>query len=547
MKNLGIKKSKMYFTSCVLLVSSLFVLFQNTESVDANTSLSNSHSGAVSVWNMNGLRSDDAGFLPGAGLGSGLRKWRLAASADMNGDRKPDLLWQNVTDGSVAYWLMDGNRKIGSGTLPYADANAGLAGWKLVAAADLNSDGQADLLWQYGPTGQVVYWIMKGLVSKASAGLPGAGPADGLVSWRLAAAADLSGDGKPELLFQNRESGAVIYWLMNGAQVIGSGGLPRAETGEGLKLYKLVSAVDVNGDRKADLLWQNSANGIVVYWILNRFQFIGSGTVPGSEASYHPNKLAVTADLTGDGKADFLWQDQPVEGARPAISAEDREKLLNALVLLKDFEEKARLAVSPAEKAQNADYARQIAQQIRDFKNSVAGENSVVSTIAGKTCEVSIRSCTRKAELNRTQKLIAVTGETQCEAKLDETYESCGGGDMTAAHYESGELKKSFARGTKCVITLDYCPNHPELAGIFQDHNAKANGDFGTCMKRSDEFKAACGYRLVGTVIGGSHSSVGYTEYSTVPVTGRASFYSRGILVGTKLSGESIRRVLVRN
>jgi hypothetical protein len=62
---------------------------------------------------------------------------------------------------------------------------------------------------------------------------------------------------------------------------------------------------DFNGDRKADILWQNSSTGQRVIWLMNGTAFQSSvnlGTVPTSWS------IAGSGDFNGDGKADILWQ-----------------------------------------------------------------------------------------------------------------------------------------------------------------------------------------------------------------------------------------------
>jgi len=77
---------------------------------------------------------------------------------DMNGDGYADLLFQH-TYGYIAAWTMDGkgtpngNISIYSGT--------GLAGWRLAAVADVNGDGNADLIFQH-TSGYIAAWTMDG-------------------------------------------------------------------------------------------------------------------------------------------------------------------------------------------------------------------------------------------------------------------------------------------------------------------------------------------------------------------------------------------------
>ncbi len=87
--------------------------------------------------------------------------WRLRGLADVNGDGNVDLVWHHKTTGAIYVWFMNGTTAIGANyTNPstFADTR-----WELVRVADYNSDGKADLLWRYRTTGDLYIWYMNGL------------------------------------------------------------------------------------------------------------------------------------------------------------------------------------------------------------------------------------------------------------------------------------------------------------------------------------------------------------------------------------------------
>jgi hypothetical protein len=75
---------------------------------------------------------------------------------------------------------------------------------------------------------------------------------------------DFNGDGKADILWQNSATGQRIIWLMNGTthqSTVSLGTVPTQ--------WSIVGSSDFNGDGKADILWQNSATGQRIIWLMN--------------------------------------------------------------------------------------------------------------------------------------------------------------------------------------------------------------------------------------------------------------------------------------
>lgn len=92
------------------------------------------HHGDGRIWLWRIGRSSMAapvGFLEASPIGPGVvndLNWKIGAVSDMNGDEKPDLVWQHRVDGRIAVWLMDGTRLISGAVIAQlADTN-----WELV-------------------------------------------------------------------------------------------------------------------------------------------------------------------------------------------------------------------------------------------------------------------------------------------------------------------------------------------------------------------------------------------------------------------------------
>jgi len=190
---------------------------------------------------------------------AGVPGWHVAAVADFNQDGVPDLVWvnDNTRQAVVHYYG-------GAGGAVYQGWNwldeAGEPGWSVVAAADFNQDGVPDLVWQNDSTRAVrvhYYGGTGGAVQGVSATLD-----PGVLGWRVAAAADFNGDNVPDLVWQDDSTGQVTvhyYGGSGGAVYQGWNWLNRAP----IAGWNVVYAADFNNDGVPDLVWQNNSTSQV--------------------------------------------------------------------------------------------------------------------------------------------------------------------------------------------------------------------------------------------------------------------------------------------
>ncbi|MDP9224863.1 MAG: VCBS repeat-containing protein, partial [Actinomycetota bacterium] len=165
---------------------------------------------------------------------------------------------------------------------PYVGPN-----WKIRGVGDVNGDGKADIIWQHNTEGWLAVWLMDGLTATSTLMLSVPKMTD--PNWIIAGAGDINGDGKADIIWQNQATGGLAAWLMNGPQAFAQTGLSVAFNPD--LNWKIRGVGDVNGDGRADLIWQNIATGQVGVWFLNWF------TVVGQTNLYFTSGVATVPDM----------------------------------------------------------------------------------------------------------------------------------------------------------------------------------------------------------------------------------------------------------
>jgi hypothetical protein len=171
----------------------------------------NTQTGDLTYWLMNGTTRT---AVSGTIQRNVPLAWRPMAVADLNNDNKKDIIWQNTQTGDVSYWLLNGATVDSTGYL----ARAVPLVWQIAAALDLNSDSKPDLLWRNTQNGDITYWLMNGTIRTAVSGyLQRNVP----LAWRVAAVADIDADGDTDLIWHNTQSGDVSAWRLQIGSVVG--------------------------------------------------------------------------------------------------------------------------------------------------------------------------------------------------------------------------------------------------------------------------------------------------------------------------------------
>ncbi len=233
--------------------------------------------------------------------------WKILGSMNLDGKCGPDLLWQAEIDHRLSPWLLQGGSISWAGYL--GDQGIALTS---VLSGDFDGNGSAELLfrrndgrWQFlqansfRPDGTVGYATQLFTM-----------PAD----WAPYHVADTSADGKDDILWKNRATGECAVWIMNGAEVpaamrqsTSADGVVSAQPNFPILLHSSrlepVGMIDVNNDRKADLLLQHRETKALYLMLVE-------GTTAGAEmllleGTGNPTLLAL-GDYNGDKAGDAL-------------------------------------------------------------------------------------------------------------------------------------------------------------------------------------------------------------------------------------------------
>ncbi|MGD1072736.1 MAG: FG-GAP-like repeat-containing protein [Bryobacteraceae bacterium] len=215
-----------------------------------------------------------------------------AAVGDFNGDGAPDLATANSADNTVTVLLGDGAG--GFSASPGSPFAVGMDPTS-VAAADLNGDGIPDLVTANTAGNNVTILLGDGAGGFTTAnGSPfavGSGP-DSI------AVADFNGDGVPDLVTANYNDHNLTVLLGDGAG--GFTPAPHSPFAVGSN-PRSVAVADLNGDGNPDLVTVTAANAVTILLGSGSGAFTVIGAAP---VGFFPQSVAV-ADVNGDGKPDI--------------------------------------------------------------------------------------------------------------------------------------------------------------------------------------------------------------------------------------------------
>jgi len=228
----------------------------------------------------------DGGLVLGF-IGTGGGAFELVGVADLDGDGDDDLIFQGATHYRVN--LLEGDFAVAQGYVPRL-------GTTFAAAGDVDGDGKADLFLD-GPTFFKID-LMDGVTQVGSVFI-----GNGNCEFPVALVADLDGDGRVEAVSNGVSSGMI---RINRVLVSQGCGSCISFLTNGAGAFKVVAAGDVDGDGKADLFLDGPSSTRIEQ--MDGLFAIGRGHVSNGGGAY---PVTVVGDFDGDGKTDLASDPRP--------------------------------------------------------------------------------------------------------------------------------------------------------------------------------------------------------------------------------------------
>lgn len=248
----------------------------------------NTRTGETQLWYMNGANrmtgratvADESGNAALIGP-----PWHIVGTGDADGNLGTDLLWYNDQTGETQIWSMRANRLQGRGTVVDESGAPIFIGppWHVVAHADMDGDRRADIVWYNDQSGETQLWYMDSnrLLSRHTV-VDAAGAAR-LIGppWRITSAADMDGDGGADIVWHNDQTGETQLWIMDGYRQVGPATVVD-EAGAAILVglpWHIVATRNMDGRAAGDITWYNDQTGETQIWFMDSNRIVSRGTV----------------------------------------------------------------------------------------------------------------------------------------------------------------------------------------------------------------------------------------------------------------------------
>ena len=184
--------------------------------------------------------------------------WTVAATGDLDGDRRDDLIFRN-TSGVFTVWRSTG---VGFEQNSYYDGSVS-TDWSLIGTGDITGDGRDDLMWR-GKDGVLTVWASTGTGFLQNALYDASVSTD----WRVSGIGDFNRDGRDDIVWRNG-SGALTIWRSEGSDFVRNVYSDNTVSPD----WRIAMVADYNADGRSDLLWRNDVTGHFSIWRSNGAAF----------------------------------------------------------------------------------------------------------------------------------------------------------------------------------------------------------------------------------------------------------------------------------
>lgn len=221
-----------------------------------------------------------------------------AGRGDFDGDGNADFLFRSAADGSIEMWVSQLGEPAGHDYVATAP-QPGPSQWEIVAIADVSGDGRDDILWRRvaGSSRTVRAWHMHGstLLDDRELGMS--------IGLEFLGCGDLNGDGRNDLLWRSL-GGSIVAWRSNAngsVTPLTVGNVPALPAA-----WRLEAFADLNGDGVDDFVWHNVETGHVNGWLVQNFARVAGGPISHSVPATW--RVIGAVDLDDNGTVDLLWR-----------------------------------------------------------------------------------------------------------------------------------------------------------------------------------------------------------------------------------------------
>lgn len=250
------------------------------------------------------LRNDGKGHFSTESLANTPDRTYSAALADLDGDADLDIVVSNDKPDRKLIYLNDGKGHFRvSGTFGEAEWNT-----RYVTVADLNGDKRPDLIVANRSANPAAPRPSFVCLNTGAGAFPACAPL-ATQSATIIVASDLDRDGYTDLFVPHRDGGQNLIFWNDGTGVFTA---PPAAVGPAASQIRAAAAADINGDGVVDLVVGDEKNGMFVY--LGAGKRVFDAPVALGNATGAPYSIGI-ADLNRDAKADIVVGRQEAVGS----------------------------------------------------------------------------------------------------------------------------------------------------------------------------------------------------------------------------------------